>query len=82
MRAYLLIPSLLLLLFAFALPLLIVMGGGNRDAIGNEYDRDQSVNAKNPLERAINRSFYWLADHRPACGVVGVLGLVVSIFWK
>ncbi len=80
MRLYLLIPSVLMLLFAFALPLLVVMGGGSFN--DNEYDRQQSMNAKNPIERAFSRSFYWLVDHRPICGAVGFVGLVVSVFWK
>ena len=82
MRPYLLFPSLLMLAFAFALPLLVVVGGGDKDALDNAYDREQSINAKNPMRRVINRSFYWLADHRPLCGVVGALGLALSIFWK
>jgi preprotein translocase subunit SecG len=80
MRIYLLIPSVLLLVFAIALPLLVVMGGGSN--LGNEYDREQSVNAKNSIERALNRSFYWMADNRPICGIVGFVGVVVSIVWK
>ena len=80
MRIYLLIPSVLLLVFALALPLLFAMGGGSN--LTNEYDREQSVNARSPIERAFNRSFYWMADNRPICGIVGLIGLVVSLAWK
>jgi len=80
MRTYLLIPSLLLLAISFALPLLIVMGGANPRDI--EHDREQDLNADSAVRRAFNRSFYWLVDNRPICGVLGVIGLGISIYWK
>ena len=80
MRTYLLMPSLLLLAISPALPLLVVMGGGDHRDI--ESNREQDIKAPNPVRRAFNRSFYWVVDHRFLCGVLGTVGLGISIFWK
>mgnify|MGYP001342185284 CR=1 FL=1 len=80
MRTYLLLPSLLLLAVSLALPLLVAMGGANPRNI--ESNREQDLKAANAVRRGVNRTFYWLVDHRPLCGVLGTIGLVISIFWK
>ena len=80
MRDFLLIPSLLMLAFSLGLELLIVLGGGNYKEIEN--DREKALSAKSNIERLFARCFYVLADHRPLLGLLGLAGLIVSIFNK
>ena len=80
MRDILLIPSLLMLVFSLGLELLIVLGGGNYREIENA--REKALSSKGNIDRLFARCFYILVDHRPFLGLLGLAGLIVSIFNK
>lgn len=77
MRDYLLIPSLLMITFALGLEILVVMGGGDYKQISD--GREKALYAKNVIDRFLATCFYFLADHRPLLGLLGLVGLVLSI---
>lgn len=82
MRTILLLLSLLLVAFAVALPILVIMGGGKPDQLTNEYDREALRQRGGPIERRFYRGFLWLADHRPYVGIAGAVGLVCLFLTK
>jgi hypothetical protein len=65
-----------------ALPLLIILGGGDGRQLDNEYDRARMVNHGSQIERALNRGIFWIADRRANFLGIGVLGMVICVvFW-
>jgi hypothetical protein len=78
MKNYLLLISLLVIIFAFFMEFLIVLGGGKIEDIEN--GRQDYLKQKSIFMRSISKSFYFFADHRPLLGAFGVIGLMVAIF--
>ena len=76
MKTYLVVFSLLAIAFAVFMEIIVVMGGGQIDDI--ERERLKYLQGGGGFG-VLAKIFYFGADHRPAIGFVGALGLVTAI---
>lgn len=79
MKDILLVVSLVLITVGAALPLLVVMGGGNHTDADSR--REYLITNGSSVDRWLQRGFFWVADHRLLLAVLGLGGLVLRWWW-
>jgi hypothetical protein len=62
------------------LEILVVMGGGKIADIKSR--RGDYLSSGNIFLRILARGFYFVADHRPMLGVIGLVGILAVILYR
>lgn len=77
MRIFILGISLLLIVFAFGLRLILIMSYSSYDQLMRQ--KDQLLNSPQLSERTMAKLLYAFVDSRIIIGVVGIIGLLISL---